>query len=66
MKGLPIDINLASKEKLETLPLIGPKRSARIVRYRRVHGFFRNIDELALIPSIGEGIVAKLRGLATA
>jgi competence ComEA-like helix-hairpin-helix protein len=65
VKGRPVNINLASLKKLEILPLIGPRRAARIVSFRRTHGLFRNIDELELVPGIGKKIAEGLRGYIT-
>ena len=65
VKGRPVNINLASPKKLELLPLIGPRRAARIVSFRRSHGLFRNIDELELVPGIGKKIAEGLKGYIT-
>lgn len=50
---------------LETLPLIGPKRAARIISFRRRHGWFRSVDDLQRVPGIGVAIVERLRHLVS-
>jgi competence protein ComEA len=44
--GLPIDLNRASAQDLESVPGIGPALAQRIVDYRKAHGPFKKIDEL--------------------
>ena len=58
---LYIDINTAEAEKLAELSGIGEKLSAEIVDYREANGGFRNIEELMLVPGIGEGIFDKIK-----
>ena len=61
MKMCAVDINRASPKTLERLPLIGPKRAARIVAYRNTHGWFGSVDDLDRVPGIFQ--VNKLRTL---
>jgi len=56
-----MNINSASESQLERLPLIGHKRAARIVDYRRQQGYFRSVEDLDKVPGIGPRIMAKLR-----
>ncbi|MEN8257445.1 MAG: phospholipase D-like domain-containing protein [Thermodesulfobacteriota bacterium] len=49
----PVNINTASEEELTTLPYIGTARAQAIVKYRRLHGPFRDIDTLLEVESIG-------------
>jgi competence protein ComEA len=65
MKRAKIDINRASRKALETLPLIGPKRSARIIMFRRINGWFRTIDDLDSVPGIGKKIISRIREYIT-
>jgi len=65
MKKRKININRASARALEELPLIGPKRAARIVEFRKEHGPFRSIHDLDLVPGIGSGIVRRLAPFIT-
>ncbi len=58
-----VNINSATVEQLEALPHIGPKTAKRIVEYRKSHGRFNSIEELAVIKGIGEKRLEKLRKL---
>ncbi|MCX6354841.1 MAG: helix-hairpin-helix domain-containing protein [Candidatus Aureabacteria bacterium] len=50
-----VNVNTASKRRLERLPGVGNEIATVIVNYRRVNGPFRSIDELKDVPGIGEG-----------
>jgi competence protein ComEA len=65
MKRAKININHASRKVLEILPLIGPKRAARIIMFRRSNGWFRTIDDLDLVPGIGKKIIRRIREYIT-
>ena len=41
-----VNINTATVEELDALPLVGPARGTEIVEYREAHGPFQSIDEL--------------------
>lgn len=56
----PVDVNRAGYEELQLLPAIGPVMAERILRYRRQHGPFASVDELARIHGIGPKTVQKL------
>jgi competence protein ComEA len=56
-----INLNLASKEKLELLPHIGPKRAEKIIAFRRSYGWFSDPADLILVPGIGPGIVDQIK-----
>jgi competence protein ComEA len=56
-----LDLNRATAEELQSLPGIGPSRSAAIVRHREEHGPFRVPGDLRAVPGIGE---ATFQGLA--
>ena len=49
-----IDINTASAEQFESLPLIGKVTAQRIVDYRRHVGRFQTTEELKDVQGIGE------------
>jgi len=57
----PLDLDSASVVDLDRLPGIGPVLAARIVEHRRVHGRFRHVDELLLVPGIGPRLLERLR-----
>jgi competence protein ComEA len=49
-----ININTASAAELETLPRIGPKTAALIVKFREDNGPFRRVEHLMQIRGISE------------
>ena len=61
----PIDVNAASAAELDALPGIGPVLAQRIVDYRREHGPYGTIDELANVEGISPRMVGELRPLVT-
>lgn len=56
-----IDINTASVSTLTYLPGIGPSTAERIVRYREIHGPFRDIEDLKKISGIGDKTYMTIR-----
>ena len=58
-----VDVNSADEGELDLLPGIGPKRAAAIVAYRRSHGRFASLADLAKVPGINATTAAKLEGL---
>ncbi|MGI9644633.1 MAG: ComEA family DNA-binding protein [Ilumatobacteraceae bacterium] len=61
----PIDLNEGSTKELAALPGVGPTTATAIVSEREDNGPFRNVDDLARVPGIGEAKVAAMRGLVT-
>ena len=62
-----VNINTASAADLDrVLANVGPSKAEAIVEYRRVHGPFRNADELAQVKGIGLKTVDKNRDLIEA
>ncbi len=49
----PININIADKETLMTLPGIGEVLAQRIIDYRTEHGAFASVTELLQVEGIG-------------
>jgi len=49
-----ININLATREELESLPGIGRELAKRIIEYRETHGYFENIDAVKKVSGIGD------------
>ncbi|MBI5236062.1 MAG: helix-hairpin-helix domain-containing protein [Deltaproteobacteria bacterium] len=62
----PININTATFDELVLLPGIGDKTATRIIERRDRIGAFNSLDELKEIKGIGQAVVEKLNGLATA
>lgn len=60
-RSRPININSASREKLQTLSGIGPALSRRIVNYRTTHDSFQQVDDLERVRGIGPKTLASLR-----
>lgn len=61
----PINLNMATLEQLDTLDGVGPAIAQRILDYRRQHGGFRRVDELAEVPGIGDKRLATLTPLVS-
>jgi competence ComEA-like helix-hairpin-helix protein len=59
--GLPIDLNRARAEDLAAVPGLGPALAQRILAYRRAHGPFKKMDDLAQVPGISSEKLEKLK-----
>jgi competence protein ComEA len=55
-----IDLNLASRADLESIPGIGTVRATAIIEHRNQHGPFTNIDQLLNITGIGDTILEQI------
>ena len=60
-----IDLNLASKELLDTLPGIGPALAVAIVSYRENVRPFQSVEEVQEVPKIGPATYLNIRDLVT-
>lgn len=60
--GSQVRINVATEAELVTLPGIGPGKARAILRYRRLNGNFKSINELLLVSGIGPATLDRLRG----
>ncbi|EIJ78947.1 hypothetical protein PB1_15354 [Bacillus methanolicus PB1] len=60
-----VNINSADSSELETLPGIGPSKSAAIIEYREKNGPFKTIEEIKNIRGFGEKTFEKLKDLIT-
>ncbi|HNP60906.1 MAG TPA: helix-hairpin-helix domain-containing protein [Nitrospirales bacterium] len=59
--GVTVDLNDGTLAELEHLPGIGPVLAGRIMAHRTSHGAFRHIEDLVLVPGIGEKRLELLR-----
>jgi len=58
--SVPIPLNTATAEELDTLPGIGPKTAQAIVEFRKQNGKFSSPDDLLQVPGIGPRKLAAL------
>ena len=61
-----VDLNSASADELDALPMIGLDRAKRIVAYRAANGRFESIDDLTKVQGIGPGTMKEVRPLIEA
>jgi competence protein ComEA len=61
--GVPVNLNTATLEQLDTLDGVGPGIAQRILDYRAQHGGFRRVEELGEVPGIGDKRLASLTPL---
>lgn len=59
--AVPLNLNTATAEQLDTLDGVGPATAQKILAYRQQHGGFRSVAELGQVPGIGEKRLAALR-----
>ena len=60
-----VNLNTASPVELETLPGIGPAKSAAIIEFREQNGAFKQIEDLQKISGIGPKTFERLQDLIT-
>lgn len=60
-----VNINTAGVEELQTVPGIGAKRAADIVKDREENGPFRIPEDLKRVPGIGEGLIQDISNWVT-
>lgn len=61
----PVDLNVAGKDALESLPGIGPTLASRVIAYREEHGPFGSVQDLVGVKGLGPKSVARLGSLVT-
>ena len=59
--GVPLNLNTATLEQLDTLPGVGPATAEKILAHRDEHGGFGSVEELGEVSGIGEKRLASLR-----
>lgn len=57
-----VDINTATLNELISLKKIGPKKAARIIKYRKEHGCFKNLKEFKKVKGIKKKTIKKNKG----
>ena len=62
---MPVPLNSATAEQLESLPGVGAATSAAIIAYRTEHGGFAAVGDLVELPGIGPAKLARLEGLVS-
>lgn len=60
-RAVMVNINEADIADLTLLDGIGYARAEDIIRYRQVHGNFRQPEDIMDVPGIGEGIYRRIR-----
>jgi competence protein ComEA len=63
--GAPLNLNIASAADLDELPGVGLTIAERIVDYRKEHGPFQSVDDLANVKGIGASLLEKIAPLIT-
>ncbi|MEI4829347.1 helix-hairpin-helix domain-containing protein [Bacillus sp. FJAT-53711] len=56
-----IQINTATKEQLEKISGIGPRKAENIMKYREQHGPFQKVEDLLEVDGIGEKSLEKIK-----
>jgi competence protein ComEA len=59
--AVPVNLNSATLEQLDTLDGVGPATAQKIIDWRTENGGFRSVDDLAQVPGIGPKRMAALR-----
>jgi competence protein ComEA len=62
---VPVDINMATATRLESISGIGPAKARAIIEYRSQHGPFRSVEELDRVKGIGPKTLEKIRSQVT-
>lgn len=61
----PVDLDVATADRIELLPRIGPALAARIVADRDSNGPYGSLDELQRVRGIGPAVARQLAPLVT-
>ena len=60
-----IDLNMATKKELESLPGVGEVIAQRILDYRNQNGMFETLEELKNVQGIGDKVFEELEPYIT-
>jgi len=63
--GYRVNINTATQEELESLPMIGPVLARQIINYRTDHGPFKKVEDVLDVPGIGPKTFEVIKDLIT-
>jgi competence protein ComEA len=58
---VPVNLNTATPEQLDTLDGVGPATAQKIIAWRTEHGGFRSVEDLSQVPGIGPKRMEALR-----
>ena len=65
MSMAAVNLNTASKDQLQSVNGIGPKKAGAIIEYRKKNGSFKTVDDLKYVPGFGDKTVANVRSELT-
>lgn len=57
-----VDLNTATKEQLESVKGIGPKKAQDIIDYRKKNGSFKSVSDLKNVKGFGDKSIANMKG----
>jgi competence protein ComEA len=60
-----VNLNSATKDQLQSVNGIGPKKADAIIAYRKKNGLFKTVDDLKNVPGFGDKTVANVRSELT-
>ena len=58
--SVPVNINTATAQQLQSVKGIGPQTAEKIIAYRTTHGKFSSVEQLSDIKGIGASSLAKM------
>lgn len=58
--GTKLNINIATLKELEALPGVGPVKAQAIIDYRTRYGKFQRMEDVRLVPGIGDATYAQI------